>query len=867
MLAHFSASHCRIRRTPKLMLCLFSLSIITWTGFVSVPLQAQTFPRTRIELINPPGGKVGTTVEAVITGADIDEVKELIFSDSRIKAEFLPPPAPDPKDKKKQPTPPPKFKITIPGDMPLGAYDARVVGKWGISNPRAFMVGDLNEILEKEPNNDVPQAQLVPMNTTINAIINSNTDVDYFQFDGKKDQKIVIRCDASNIDSKLNPQLEVYSEKGKKLAINRNYLDRNSVASIIVPEDGKYYVRLSSFAYLQGGNDSFYRCSITEAPWIDAVYPSVVEAGKANNVTLIGRNLPSGQVDPTILINGKPGEKAEVSINPPAEPLQQNEVAYSLLQLPSLVTVEGFEYRAKNGAGTSNPVLLTYSKFPVILDNQDNDSEEKAQRVTLPATVCGKIEKAGDRDIYVFTAKKGDVYSFEAIADRFGLPINLFYQIRRMDNKQIMASVYTHPEIPDFVNNYPVLSEDPKSTFTAPADGDYQIIVSSATAYSQYGARFIYRLNLYKQQPDFDVLLVSNNTANAGGITVHQGGSQEMEVILIRKDGFDNEVLLEAEGLPGDVVCQPQVIGPKLKQSVLVLQAKDNAKDWAGSFKVKATATVDGKKVTRYVRTGCVVWPTPNNVPVMGRISRTICLSVREKGPFALAVDPAKIEVPVGGNFEVKVKSNRNWKEMKDQQIQLVRLTAPAQTNGTPINTPNTNIDKGKDEATVKVNLPTNAVPGEFELVLQGKAKFQYQPDPMDKKKRNVDVYQATPPVKVIVYDKVAEMSVNTPKVEIKPDQEVELVIKAKRLYDYKGELNVQIVVPNGFSGLSVANTKIPANQDEVKIKIKAAKNAKAQSNPNFIVRAQARVGNVTFTHETTFAVTITAATVAAKDF
>src|SRR5439155_26073464 len=104
----------------------------------------------------------------------------LFFSQPGIKAELIVPPAPPPPDPKKppppaaskagaKPAPPanPKFKITIAPDTPLGIHDVRVVNKWGVSNPRAFVVGDTAELLETEPNNDVPQAQRVDLNTTI----------------------------------------------------------------------------------------------------------------------------------------------------------------------------------------------------------------------------------------------------------------------------------------------------------------------------------------------------------------------------------------------------------------------------------------------------------------------------------------------------------------------------------------------------------------------------------------------------------------------------------------------------------------------------------------------------------------------------
>ena len=59
-----------------------------------------------------------------------------------------------------------KFKVTVPANVVPGIYDVRLFNKWGVSNPRAFVVGDLADVLEKEPNNDVKEAQRVELNTT-----------------------------------------------------------------------------------------------------------------------------------------------------------------------------------------------------------------------------------------------------------------------------------------------------------------------------------------------------------------------------------------------------------------------------------------------------------------------------------------------------------------------------------------------------------------------------------------------------------------------------------------------------------------------------------------------------------------------------
>src|SRR5204862_1115022 len=57
------------------------------------PAQPQEGPPAaapRLFIVAPAGGKAGTTFEAIITGADIEEPQGLVFSHPGIKAEFIP---------------------------------------------------------------------------------------------------------------------------------------------------------------------------------------------------------------------------------------------------------------------------------------------------------------------------------------------------------------------------------------------------------------------------------------------------------------------------------------------------------------------------------------------------------------------------------------------------------------------------------------------------------------------------------------------------------------------------------------------------------------------------------------------------------
>src|SRR5262245_52039731 len=159
-------------------------------------------PSPRLFQVSPAGGKAGSTVEMIVAGRHLEEGQKLVFSNPAVKAEAVPAPKPeiDPKTKKPKPVPNAlpadhfKYKITIPADAPVGNLDVRLVNKWGVSNPRTFVVGDLAETAEVEPNNDTDKAQKVAVNTTVNGSFSSGTDVDYYVFSAKKGQRIVLAC-------------------------------------------------------------------------------------------------------------------------------------------------------------------------------------------------------------------------------------------------------------------------------------------------------------------------------------------------------------------------------------------------------------------------------------------------------------------------------------------------------------------------------------------------------------------------------------------------------------------------------------------------------------------------------------------------
>ena len=111
-------------------------------------------PSPRLDRVTPLGATAGSSVEVEVLGGDIEDANTLLFDHKGITAKHV-------KDR--------KFAVTVAADVPAGTYDARLVGKYGVTNPRLFAVSrGLTEVAEKGANDERATAQLVPVNCVIN---------------------------------------------------------------------------------------------------------------------------------------------------------------------------------------------------------------------------------------------------------------------------------------------------------------------------------------------------------------------------------------------------------------------------------------------------------------------------------------------------------------------------------------------------------------------------------------------------------------------------------------------------------------------------------------------------------------------------
>lgn len=733
-----------------------SLALLYFTGIAT----GQTGPQ--LTTVFPPGAKAGETTEITVTGIGFDGDESLLFSNKALRGELVPGSAstakqPQPKTRGALTTM--KFKVTAPKDVRPGTLDVRVVSKAGLSNPRAFVVSRLAEINEKEPNNDAAEAQKVELETTVNGVIASPTDVDFVAVRVKGGQNVVVACLATSIDSRLQADLLVIGPDGRPIAANRGYRDGDAVLDFLAPADGEYLVRVAQFAYTTGGTDHFYRLTVSTGPWIDAIYPPVTAA---ESFTVYGRNLGDGKkLFGTLVIAAKPEARFTRPDGRPLDavrirrpPVDTSSVTLGGLSADRPVPPPAFTLDAFDTIGSlpvTAPHLCLHGKADAI-DNESNDTPEKAQPVKVPGVIAGRIEKRNDRDWYAFEAKKGEILTLELFADRIGSPADAYFTLTDAKGKTIA-------EVDDSLetlspNQFYTKSDDPgRYRFTVPADGTYRVMVATREAAVQFGVRDQYVLRIENRAtPRAWVAVMSPGTHFPDAGTLPKGGAVLFTVFVSRTDGYDGAISLQMSKLPRGVHCPSQVIGPGQTRGTLVLTADKDAADWAGFVEVEARPT-DGEAPTPWVaRPFTIVWPVPGlqpnqpppNSPMITRMDRGpgLALAIRGEPRFRLTPTSDSLKVKAGEKVEVTLKVDR--KDGFKDPVQVISGTpdiGPRQQRNQPPPALGT-AAPGQAELKVSLDVPANLPGGTYTLVLLGRSGA---PQPKGPNAKLLPSYPAAP--------------------------------------------------------------------------------------------------------------------------
>ena len=686
---------------------------------------AQQLPRARITSIFPAGGQLGTSVDVTIAGGDLDGAKQLFFSHKGITA------AQKKDDKGKVVAN--QYTLVIAKNVPVGIYDVQVGGgQFGISNVRAFAVGDLPE--EKSTaGTTADKAMEMKLGTTINGQAASR-NYSYYKVTLKKGQRILVECQAADIDSKMAPVLVLKAANELELERNRfgEPLDFTPLS------DGDYFVALHDFTY-GGGAEHVYRLTISQRPYIDFIIPPVGKSGSNGKYTVYGRNLPSGQ-DAGMSLGDKPLQKKDVNIALPGDAASRLKISSSTPVGPVAAGFDGIDYRLPSPAGASNPVRIHFADSAIIAEAAaDNNRPETAQKISVPCEYVGQFYPRRDRDWVTFDAKKGDTYWVEVISERLGATTNPFFRIQRVtkDDKGV-EKVSTVKEVQDSPVNiggstFNTSSVDPSFRFVAPDDGTYRILLYDL--YNRGSADSLYRLSIHKEVPDFRLvampegaLAIANQPVPMPTGFLRRGQVLPIKVMVFKRDNFNEPIELAIAGLPASITASKATIAAGQNSALIMLTAKADAPNWVGAITITGKSKIADKPVTRTARnagvSSIVYDSTAKRSNVRARLTNTLQLQVtdQETIPVAISLKENKVyEQSRFGNLNIPlvITQTDGFKGIDKKVKCLGHSTLSKFKDFT--------LAKNKADGTFNLNLNTYKLPvGEHVLYLRTQVKGKY---------------------------------------------------------------------------------------------------------------------------------------------
>jgi hypothetical protein len=682
-------------------------------------------PSIRFDRLTPLGGSASSTVEVEIVGADVEDVKSLLFDHPGLKAEYV-------KDR--------HFRITVGADVPVGTYDVRLVGRFGVSNPRLFAVSrGLAEVAEKEPNNDQATAQPVAVNSAVNGMSDQNGE-DVFRIALKKGKRIVIECQAARLDSALDATLTLTDAAGKQLASNGDYFGRDPLLDFIAPGDGDYFVSVHDLSF-RGGHP--YRLIVSDLPQVENVFPRAVQAGRAASLTVLGRNLGSGAKPSRWKVQDLPLEEMPLSVTAPPDLLAlgayrffEHPTTHSVLPTAATCTLTGFQVRPGADRGTSNAIPVVVVDTPVTLETEPNDEASKAQPLTLPAVLSGRFDRERDADWYEFETTEAGGYSFEVYSERIaGRADPYLVVVDDKGNRLTELDDYGHR-----MNAFDGHLRDPSGVVNLAAKKKYRVLVQDR--YQRGGARFQYVLTVRRAVPDFYAAVIHSQNPGPSGTTVRRGGAAYLDVVLHQREGFSEPITITAEGLPPGLHALPTTIRGD-NRGTFVLWADAEAPEWTGTLKLFATSKRGSETLRHEVRPYTRVWPVAN--VSSSRPMRDLAVAVRESAPFALSFAVERLEVQAGKKAEVKLRLERRWPDFKGN-LNVLPLSLPP---GVKLGSASFTADKS--EVTVTLDVPAGTRPGEYTLAVLGQAQVPYSKDPKATQRPNTLVSQPSRPLTLVV--------------------------------------------------------------------------------------------------------------------
>jgi hypothetical protein len=485
-----------------------------------------------------------------------------------------------------------KLEVTVPKDLAVDRAWIRLYNAEGASTAAPFLIDNLKEINEQEPNDDPRTAQVVAdPNVVINGVLAKTADVDCFAVRLTAGQTLVANVDAyARLGSPMDAILQVTTADGKVLAENNDDVHLDPRLAFTPTKSGTFVVRIFAFSstpntsiQLSGGANYIYRLTLTTGPFIMHAVPLSAPHAKPGAVEVFGWNLPPKTVIPIVPFGGPKFIKE-----------QECEVLNDL-RLPSESRL-GFAF-APNLAGAARIRLTSHTVVSALTQMDLKTPKELA----IPSSVTGCLRTPRQIHTFHVPLKKGQQVVVSVETNSLNFPFDPAAQLTDPGGAVVAKASDIGP------------NREAMFTHTAAKDGDYLLTVTDR--FRQGGERFFYRLTVQMDEPDFEL------SAATDAIVLTPGKPTDLPIKVQRRGGPVGPITVQAVGLPPGVTAPPVVSEPTGPTAAAVtLKLSTTGPAFSGPLRISGKAS-QPKGIERIVRTA----------PKLGAVFESIWLTAVEK--------------------------------------------------------------------------------------------------------------------------------------------------------------------------------------------------------------------------------------------
>ncbi len=565
-----------------------------------------------VSYIYPAGLQRGTTIEVRVGGHFLHNAAAFLVDGPGIDASpqikpthtqwFEGPVIPQPDSQRVEDYPVDYLgTLKAAADAPLGTRDWSVHVSQGVTLPMKLLIGRLPEVIEEEIDGQ-PIPQLVKLPVTINGRTFPREDVDLWTFDVQQGQTVNCVVVTGGIGSPVEAQIEIRDPNGVRLTGTTGSPGTDPLVRFTAPVTGRYTVKIND-ANFGGLQHHIYRLSLSTGGYVDAVFPLGGRRGEPLKLQLAGAGLDRPSVD--VKLAADAGDR--------------------IVWHPDFAGSSDLGFALETGT------------LPESIEQAANNTTETATAATVPGVLNGRIEAAGDIDLWKFDAKKGQSLILEMHAAELGSSLDSLVAVLDANGKQVAEADDNGQDV------------DSRLTFNVPADGVYFAQVADRVA-SRGGAQFGYRLHVLDAKSLDSAPFSLEIQSQQRVVNVDRGGELKLK-INARRSNFNEAIQLQIDGLPAGVTVSDAVVPAKQNNATVTLKAEANAVLNAATIKVIGKAKVGDaeQRAVAVVRTN-----PPTKEPI-----DNLRLAVTVKTPFKFSGDFESKFAPRGSVYFRRYTLNR----------------------------------------------------------------------------------------------------------------------------------------------------------------------------------------------------------------